>query len=251
MLINIAALLYAIALGILFPGLTSNRESFAAAHITSFIGSFPALSILPFTEIDIRCRLKDADHSPFNHIFVDRIASIDRHDVPPKGYKIKSKVVECGKGIETFHRASKIMKRFAMINGLSWAKFVSQDSLEILAPGSTVATVVKCYGLVWSFNPCRIVTAFYDNQMKIRPLLADEKRCSEISFATLEGHLIAGAEKFRVVLHSDERVTYEMISFTKGAGLFGSISMPFIRPLQSHFFNDQAKLLLQLLKTER
>ena len=36
---------------------------------------------------------------------------------------------------------------------LNWANLKD----EILSLGSTVATEVKCYGIIWTLNPCRVV----------------------------------------------------------------------------------------------
>ena len=212
----------------------------------------PKISIIPFSDRDINKNLHSYKNNDinFNLDYASQISSLRPTDPPPEGFTSQSKCIVCGTGKNDFLRASNILRNFSMINGLSWAKVVSLSPKSVIERESIIATVVKCYNVLWSFNPCKVITATYDVEgtSGILPNGNVERvKQSEISFATLHGHLISGAERFRVVLHADNRVTFEMFSFTKGAGLLGKIAMPFIRPLQRQFFNDQAKLFLKLL----
>jgi uncharacterized protein (UPF0548 family) len=67
--------------------------------------------------------------------------------------------------------------------------------------------------------------------------------------STLNGHLISGEERFKVLFdyHTGD-VTLQLSSFTKGSGILGSITMPFIRPLQNQFFRDIFRTFPSLLQ---
>jgi uncharacterized protein (UPF0548 family) len=67
-----------------------------------------------------------------------------------------------------------------------------------------------------------------------------DMRVSQVAFSTVEGHLIAGEERFRVLYDygGNGDVFFECLSFTRGAGPVGKAVMPAIRPLQGIFFRD-------------
>ena len=104
--------------------------------------------------------------------------------------------------------------------------------------------------MVWALNPCRVTSVRKD------------KYLSEIAFSTLSGHLIAGEERFRVILDPHDDVYFSLFSFTKGAssgpgvlglggGLLGRIVMPLIRPLQKSFFTNQLREMNSLMGQKR
>ena len=157
-----------------------------------------------------------------------------------------------------------------------------------------IGTLVKCYNLVWALNPCKIVDikngsaaagyASASTDIASSDIASSGSgsdggllKYSQIVFATLEGHLITGEERFRVTYeyeheyhHNDTSsggfggsgdsandttsgsgsgasatssgdVYFDLFSFTKGSpNLLGLISMPFIRPLQKRFFREQS-----------
>ena len=158
-----------------------------------------------------------------------------------------------------------------------------------------IGTLVKCYNLVWALNPCKIVdikngSAAAGYASASTDIASSDSgsdsgsssdggllKYSQIVFATLEGHLITGEERFRVTYeyeheyhHNDTSsggfggsgdsandttsgsgsgasatssgdVYFDLFSFTKGSpNLLGLISMPFIRPLQKRFFREQS-----------
>jgi len=136
-----------------------------------------------------------------------------------------------GQGARDFAKATNLLFSFANINSLTWAKVVllkkNRSSATSVVKGDVLGTLVRCYGLVWALNPCRVVCA--------------EKKgaLSQIAFSTLRGHLIAGEERFRVIMDDQGLVFFDAYSFTKGSGVLGTLAMPLIRPLQRAFFNDQ------------
>jgi len=176
----------------------------------------------------------------FNHNHVGLINS-EAIDIP-EGFRVLEKKINLGKGSKTFDLASSVLLRFDMINLLPWAKIVVLRSQPIILD-SPLATLIKCYSAVWSLNPCRVVCL----QKNVK---ANNERITQIGFSTVTGHLIAGEERFTVRMDSTGCVTYEMFSFTKGAGLLGQLSMPLIRPLQNRFFKEQSEMLLKILDKE-
>ena len=140
-----------------------------------------------------------------------------------------------------------------MLDRVPWAEFVCPQGQSV-TKGTVCATLVKCYQLIWAFNPCRVVC-------RDRSVATNHGKTvySQLAISTLEGHLIEGEEKFRVEFDTtdgnEERdtnsVTISLLSYTRGAGVLGAIAMPLIRPLQDYFFNDVVRSLQSLIDDSR
>jgi uncharacterized protein (UPF0548 family) len=110
-------------------------------------------------------------------------------------------------------------------------------------------------------------------------------RYSEVVFSTLQGHVIAGEEALRVYAQlapvpaiagtpgvsgsrqrgatrgaysdisegeweGEEEVVFEVVSYSRGAGLLGALGMPLLRPLQSKFGQDCCAAMCALVRGE-
>ena len=148
-----------------------------------------------------------------------------------------------------------ILLNLRMLDGISWAEFVYPQG-EPIVTGMVCATLVKCYRLLWTFNPCRIVC-------REKNIISNQGKTiySQLAISTLEGHLIEGEELFRVDIDATNRngdrdksmgnVTISLLSFTKGSGILGSMVMPLIRPLQNYFFDDVMTNMKSLMEMEK
>lgn len=210
------------------------------------------------TEDDVNKSLNGYRGAPFNHPWIGwtdfYVNSEEKGSAPcPPKFRELKKQVHLGHGSKVFKRASDIMFNFKMINQLPWAKvhvsstaktlinrrnsyFFHQSQSDASVGDAVLCTLVRCYGLVWALNPCRLVTVYKSPTV------------SSIAFSTLKGHLIAGEERFtiRTLPGTPKDVIFEMHSVTRGSGILGSICMPFIRPLQRRFFNEQAMKMQEL-----
>ena len=68
-----------------------------------------------------------------------------------------------GSGLKSYKVASDIILNLKTLDPLNWAELVYLA--EDIERGIVCATLTKCYGLAWSFNPCRLV-----NRIKDAPL---------------------------------------------------------------------------------
>lgn len=241
-------------------------------------------------------------HVTYNHIHPELLNNFsDRNNLSvPLDFQVKHNRVHIGQGPDVYRKASDLLLSFRAINRLPWVKVIPQrgsDSSDGFCTNATIATHAQTYNLpVWSLNPCRIVS-FVRNGKYNRALVNDksfERKgsqldrtrvdlypefripsthdrtsgvYSEVVFSTLTGHLLAGAEAFRVyteqspvsgfslrnvlsrmfsvfpvlgTVHvgAQDKVTFEIVSFSKGSSLIGRLCMPLIRPLQDKFMRD-------------
>ena len=206
---------------------------------------FPNIRLLKHSSIASCEYLQDLKDAPFNHEYAGFSKQSD--EAPCSSFRVLHTKSKIGEGKADFDKASKYLHSFEMINSLGWAEMVTCPTLR---PGDVIGTLVNCYKLVWSLNPCRVTSVRRDNNF------------SEVAFSTLSGHLIAGEERFRVTLDPDDNVYFSLFSFTKGAssgpgilgiggGIVGKIAMPFIRPLQRTFFKNQLQAMSTLMREER
>ncbi|XP_062217102.1 UPF0548 protein At2g17695-like isoform X2 [Phragmites australis] len=62
---------------------------------------------------------------------------------------------------------------------------------------------------------------------------------------TLQGHLLAGEERFSVQLDEEDRVWYEVFSFSKPAHILSALCYPYVQLRQKHFARQSGEALLR------
>ena len=241
---------------------------------------FPNLRLIcKHTNIEIDKYVKGLIDSPFNHPFVgytveDNVnGDINRpKPAPSSSYRTNYLSVNIGEGQERYKRASNILKSFSMIKMMGWTEIhCMKSSLPVTAniideprgtvssatsfnlnEGQPLCTLAKCFGFIWVLNPCRIVKSSFDVSkppiQRTDKDSADSITMNQIAFSTVNGHLLAGEERFRVIHNKDtNQVVFDMYSFSKPANVLGLIALPYVRHVQKSFFKDQASCMKQLL----
>jgi uncharacterized protein (UPF0548 family) len=206
----------------------------------------------------------------FNHEKAGKLNELagvgDRTFTTPAGYRRFCHSVTVGRGKEAFAKASHALLSFKLFDKVDWVKMYVQSNHSIEA-GSNVASVTRFYRTpLWSVNPCRVVSVAREQPSEIPAQLQDGRskrvsRYSEVVFSTLQGHVIAGEEALRVYAlapapgrllagavrdkntgsadsEEEEEVVFEVVSYSRGAGLLGKLGMPLLRPLQGKFGRD-------------
>jgi uncharacterized protein (UPF0548 family) len=201
--------------------------------------------------------------------------------VTPPGYAAKRRRIVLGRGGRVFAKATNLLQSFSFLKALDWVDV----SPSYLHKGDTFATITRFYGLpIWSFNPCRCISSMVGTPFSSCDSSGDGRsgQYSEVVFSTLEGHVIAGEEAFRVymegkcgmcvqervprstgsllkgVLNSGSAVPdipgedgravlFEVVSCSRGSGVLGSLLMPLLRPLQDRFMRDCCQSMFDLV----
>lgn len=180
----------------------------------------------------------------YNHEHAFRICGDD--DAAPPKFVANHRRVRVGRGAGDFKKASQFLLNFSFIDNMSWASVVrvgdGKMAGDVVEVGEVVGTLVNCYKVAWSLNPCRVTCRGGRQSSAATP------QSSQIAFSTIHGHLLEGEERFRVDLDRDGGVYLDMYSYSRGHGLLGKLAFPLIRPLQRSFFRGLEASFLQLME---
>ncbi|KAL7192887.1 hypothetical protein ACSBR2_024658 [Camellia fascicularis] len=137
---------------------------------------------------------------------------------------------------------------------INHARILVGSGLETYEKGKTALQTWRHFGLDWSFvDPrtpiqsgvkfCVCVKEFFPwLMMPLQVVYVNENRNTKKAVAsfgfgsgTLQGHLLAGEERFSIELDEDNRVWYEILSFSKPAHLLSLIGYPYVHLRQKYF----------------
>ena len=155
---------------------------------------------------------------PYNHNFPGFSRCVNQSS--PDGFVDLSRRTKIGHGALHFNTILDKMVDFKMMDAIHWA--------DIYQRNGHVCTLIRCYGILYALSPCRIVYAEFSKNRKE----------FQMAYSTLEGHMIAGEERFRLWIDKNDDVYFEIYSSTKGSTVFIDKAMFLIRPLQRFFFDD-------------
>lgn len=236
---------------------------------------FPNLRVFhKHSSKDIEKFLRDVQFQSFNqpHIGYSVQKNENNPISPSSKYRTNYLSVNIGQGQDVFRQATDVLKKFSMIKCMGWTEvhclklpFLDGNSKSDEKPDSTglnlwdskpfdlregkpLCTLAKCFGFIWVLNPCKIVKSTLSSESSAHKSKSDCNVIHQIAFSTVNGHLLAGEERFRVMHNKlTDVVTFDMYSFSKPSNLLGLMALPYVRHVQKSFFRDQAKYMKILL----
>jgi len=166
------------------------------------------------------------------------VASSSSHKYSRRRWVEDRTRAEIGSGERTYARACAALKTWEHFD-LGWAS-VDANTGHSVGDGVCVRARV---GGVWMRNPLEIV--------RLRGAEGGARRRGvkkRFSFAhgTMEGHVLAGEERFAVELMDDGRVYYEAYAFSAPAHAVALIGYPLVRLLQKRFHWDSARVMRKI-----
>lgn len=149
---------------------------------------------------------------------------------------------DLGRGRGVYMRAVRALYGLRMHDG-SPTRGITRVSRPTLSKGARarvgegIATWARSSLGVYCVNPCRIV---YEERTRSSATLA---------YGTLVGHWLAGEESMRV--HWDrgtDRVTFSLLSLSRGSGLVGEALFRFLGRMQMAFFAEQCETMRRIVR---
>ncbi len=155
---------------------------------------------------------------------------------PPAGYVVDHTRIKLGQGESVFRSAVAALQRWEQFR-LGWVESWPSDTP--IQSGEVVAVMGRAVG-VWWLNACRIVYT-----------LDETGPLSRYGFAygTLPGHVESGEERFLIEWdHSDDRVWYDIVAFSRPNRFPARLGYPVVRRLQKRFGRDSAASMLLAIR---
>jgi uncharacterized protein (UPF0548 family) len=155
----------------------------------------------------------------------------------PPGFDLDRRRLRLGEGERCFAAACDAVRRWRPFD-LGWVDLVPADAPFAL--GTVVATRTRVCGLWW-LNACRVV-ALEDGAVGGR-------RRFGFAYATLEGHVERGEERFRIELDESGAVWYELAAVSRPAHWLTRLAYPWVRRLQRRFALDSLDTMARATAT--
>ena len=206
----------------------------------------------------------------FNHDWVG-CTSLLTESAEPQGWTELEYGAVVGHGRACYDRVSRAMEKWQVLDK-EWAGMHYQQSTGMLATFAKLQI-----GVGWAINPCRQSYLNMDAVWNRRALqgagshvvgktkavegagAASELILTQMAYATLQGHLLQGEERFLVTWDGQEaqglaatkghrgqgaageeqgrgEVCFSVRSVSRGNGVLGSLIFPLLRPMQRRFF---------------
>lgn len=150
------------------------------------------------------------------------------------GFALNHARVLVGSGMETFEKGKTALQTWRHFQ-FNWT-FV--DSATPIKTGVKFCVCVNEF-LSWLMMPLQI--AYVDEDKSAKKVKASFSYGS----GTLQGHLLAGEERFSLELDENDQVWYEILSFSKPAHLLSFIGYPYVLRRQKCFTKESTKAVLK------
>lgn len=178
----------------------------------------------------------------------------DCEELIKAGYAINHGRISLGSGLQTYEKAKQLIDKWRHFQ-LKWASV--ESSTRIRAGERFCVCSQELFS--WVSMPLEILYVNnYEASNGIQPSPSDSPAClanpSKVSklkaaycfgSGTLQGHLLAGEERFSVELDEDDTVWYEVLSFSRPAHFLSLIARPYIHYKQKLFAQQSTQAMLR------
>ncbi|WVZ55084.1 hypothetical protein U9M48_005797 [Paspalum notatum var. saurae] len=153
-----------------------------------------------------------------------------------RGYFVNRSRVLIGSGADTFHHAKSALLSWRHL-ALGWANVEPDTPVKV---GTRFCISYKeLIPWVWVLLPLQI--AYVSDA---RPKDGGKQAMFAFGSGTLQGHMLAGEERFSVQVDEEDRVWYEVASLSKPAHILASLCYPYVQLRQKHFARQSGQALL-------
>jgi len=174
-------------------------------------------------------KFRGASAKPLSFLQEDKELSKD-------GFLLNHSRMLVGSGLETYEKGKSALQNWRHF-GLNWA-FV--DPKTPIQSGVKFCVCLKEF-FPWLMMPLQVV---YVHEKK-------KANKAMVSFGfgsgTLQGHLLAGEERFSIELDENNQVWYEILSFSKPAHFLAFIGFPYVLLRQKYFARQSTNAVLKQL----
>jgi len=157
------------------------------------------------------------------------------------GFSINHARVCLGSGFEAYEKGKSALESWRNF-GLNWA-FV--DPKTPIQNGAKVCACVKEF-LPWVMMPLQVVYVKENKRPKnTTPSFGYGRASFGFGSGTLQGHLLAGEERFSIEMDEKKQVWYEIVSLSKPAHFLSFIGYPYVQLRQKIFAHQSTNAVLK------
>lgn len=160
-------------------------------------------------------------------------------EVQSGGYMVTKQRKKVGEGKQAYDAAVRAVKSWQHIQ-LGWNITTAPTQKVGTVIASAAQTVVP-----WSVFPAQ-VTYSSEGAAQFGP--GDKGRRFALGLCSLNGHQLAGEERFAVELHADGAVWYDIFLFSKPDTLLAWASLPVVKIMQLRYVSDGVKAVAQAVQ---
>ena len=144
--------------------------------------------------------------------------------------------IRLGRGRDVFERARAALHDWRMYP-TGWVERFPIDAP--IEKDTVVASLVRPLG-IWSLQMCRIVYVVEEQGTVDRFAFA---------YGTVEGHPLAGEERFEVAWHrGSDVVYYDLSSFSRPVSPIARLGYPFVRRFQRRFARESLQAMVEAVE---
>ncbi|KAJ1299189.1 hypothetical protein BS78_01G513100 [Paspalum vaginatum] len=167
----------------------------------------------------------------------DDETSDDDKAATERGYFVNRSRVLIGSGADTFRHAKSALLSWRHL-ALGWASVEPDTRVKV---GTRFCISYKeLIPWVWVLLPLQIAYVIDKDGGTSQP----QAMMFAFGSGTLQGHMLAGEERFSVQVDEEERVWYEVASLSKPAHILATLCYPYVRLRQKHFARHSGQALL-------
>jgi uncharacterized protein (UPF0548 family) len=187
---------------------------------------------------EIGVRLSRSDEA-FSYPEVGATADLDSLPRLAVDYDVDRNQFALGTGRDLFEQARSHLLAWRHFD-IPWIEL--HGARARVSSGQVVATLARAVA-IWFLNPCRVV--YTDDA-------SDSSNEAAFAYGTLPGHVECGEERFRVYIDPiNEKVTYEIVAFSRPAILLSKLGRRWVRRIQKRFVVSSAEALARACRPTR
>jgi len=156
------------------------------------------------------------------------------------GFFVNRSRVLIGSGADTFVQAKSALLSWRHLS-LGWANVDPETPVKV---GTRFCI---CYKEVipWLMLPLQIAYVIDGSKSK------GGSSMFAFGSGTLQGHLLAGEERFSVEVDEEDRVWYEVVSLSKPAHILATLCYPYVQLRQKHFARQSGQAIRKHLSAAK
>ncbi|XP_038979771.1 LOW QUALITY PROTEIN: UPF0548 protein At2g17695-like [Phoenix dactylifera] len=162
------------------------------------------------------------------------------------GFFIKHARVLLGSGPLTFRLAKSALLSWRHFR-LGWAFVDTESPIET---GAKFCVCVKEL-LPWVMMPLQVAYVTDISTPSKQQLLGLSRLVFGFGSGTLQGHLLAGEERFSIEWDENDQVWYETFSFSKPAHILSVIAYPYVQLRQKYFAQQSTNAVLKYVTSKK